>query len=167
MKHPRSIQFFLSLLVVMVVGGYTMTHALGVLDKNYFRAHQAELTTEEIIMSPADDSVGVNYYYDKTPFRYPYQASAVLSGIIPTLFVLIVSIRYMHAHKTKKRFVESLVVPLAYGALNGAFFFAFVDKALGWEYYLGLQITLIHFAFVFGSILLVNGVFLLRQTKAQ
>lgn len=142
---------------------YGVTYFLGNLDKQYFELHKAELTTSNTFTSP-DNSVTTNYFYANTPYHYIGQITFYFSLFFPVILVWILSVKLMLNERNSKTFLKSLCIPIVYGIINIIFFFATTDKSLGWEYSVGMGIVFTEIMFLFISVIVINGIILLKNT---
>jgi len=164
MKIKNSIYLYTTILIFTILFLYTITHFLGIFQKQYFAVHSEELTTAVLIDS-TDSSQGYNYFYKKTPFDYSYQILTYISLIIPLILLFNFSITEFRKKKDKENYFHTLLFPTVYALINILMFLLFADKSTGWEYTYGLYITIAWSILIFIILAVTNLVTLSEKQK--
>lgn len=152
--------------IAIIVGVTSILYGMSIffnnLDQQYFELHKTELTTSNTIIS-SNNSVTTNYFYANTPYHYISQIITYISLFFPILLVWILTVKLMLDKINGKTFLQSLCIPIVYGIINIIFFFATMEKSLGWEYSMGMGIMFIEIIFLFISVFVINGTILLKN----
>ncbi|MFZ2190340.1 MAG: hypothetical protein WA057_02605 [Candidatus Magasanikiibacteriota bacterium] len=154
---------YICIVAGVTIGLYTLTHTLGYLGSKYFEEHQKQLTMTEDFYEEGL----TNYYYLKTPYDYFLPWVALVSLLAPIILVLVLSIKLILQKYSKRQYLSALSLPIVYGIINIIFFFATMDKSLGWEYEVGMVLTFFEISFVFVIVAIVNGVIFYRHKKVK
>ncbi|HBU07206.1 MAG TPA: hypothetical protein DEB09_03940 [Candidatus Magasanikbacteria bacterium] len=159
----NKILIYLCVVAGVTIGLYTLTHTLGFLGSKYFAEHQKQLTMTEDFYG-----AGVtNYYYLKTPYDYFVPWVGLVSLLAPIILVLVLSIKLMLQKYTKKQYLFALLLPIIYGMINTVFFFATMNKSLGWEYEIGMVLTFFESCFVFVLVVIINSIIFWKHKKFE
>lgn len=125
---------YIGIVFGVTLGLYLITHVFAFLDTAYFKSHESDLTVAHTFNT--SDGYVTNYTYLHTPYYFGHSLFAFLSAIAPTAVVVYLSILLIQTQK--KKTYEYLYLPLVYSVISVGYFFAVMDKSLGWEYEIGM-----------------------------